>query len=37
LPSDGGAIIELRTVREAQRARKGLYGVTFDDVALAGV
>lgn len=30
----GGAIIELRTVREAQRARKGLYGVTFDDISL---
>ena len=30
----GGAIVELRTVREAQRLRKGLWGVTLQGVAL---
>lgn len=31
---EGGAIMELRTVREAQRARKGLYGVTLNNTTL---
>ena len=31
---EGGAMIELRTVREAQRARKGLSGLNFADTEL---
>ena len=32
--NEGGVIMELRTVREAQRARKGLYGVTLNKTTL---